>query len=538
MKQGYEQATGAAGMVSTAFPSASEAGVEILRAGGNAIDAAVAAAWALSVCEPSSSGLGGQTILLIRFTDGRILVVDGHSHAPAAVSTSRVSGKQQQRGHRACTIPSTPATLEYAHKRYGVLPRATVMEPAIRLAEEGYMITSLQRRQTKWCRKALLASPAASRLFLREGRSPLAGDVFQQKELAATLRRLADIGTEDFYRGRIADAIADDMAGNGGLITRRDLAEYEGPVECEPLAVEYRDCQVVSVPPPAGGMQVLLGLKILEHFTPDELARQTDRWYEVLAEVTHAVFRERKRFMLHPRDSTPLLLTQHLSDEVASDIVRHIQGRGNNDAAEADVEEPGETTHLCTADGQGNIVALTQSIQSLFGAKVANGQLGFLYNNYLSTCKRRPHPYQLGSGCIPLSNVAPTLVLRGRRGPEEKKDGSKGADGPLLAVGAAGSRRIVSSILHVIAGIVDGGMSLEEAVRLPRIHGLLARKVYIERPAATQTLLGQLEKHFHKVTVKDTYSYSMGGVQAIHFRGDRAFVGMADPRRDGIAIGL
>jgi gamma-glutamyltranspeptidase/glutathione hydrolase len=502
----------------------------MLRVGGNAIDAAMAAAWALSVCEPSSSGLGGQTILLIRFADGRTLVVDGHSHAPASVSTSRVSRKQQQRGYCACTIPSTPATLEYAHKRYGVLPRATVMEPAIRLAEEGYTITGLQRRQTKWCRKALLASPAAGRLFLRDGHSPRIGEILRQKELAGTLRRLADAGSEDFYRGRIADAIVDDMAGNGGVITKRDLAEYEGPTECEPVALEYRGHQIITVPPPAGGMQVLMGLKILEHFNPDALTRQMDRWYEVLAEVTHTVFCQRKHFMLHPRDAATSLLSQRLSDEWASDIVRRTEARGMENAAEADLEEPGETTHLCTADGQGNVVTLTQSIQSLFGAKVANSQLGFLYNNYLSTCKRRPHPYQLAGGCIPLSNVAPTLVLKG--------GGSRDGDGPLLAVGAAGSRRIVSSILHVIAGVVDGGMSLEEAVRLPRIHGLLTRKVYIERPAATEALLNCLEKRFRKVTIKGTYSYSMGGVQAIQFQGDRTFVGMADPRRDGTAIGL
>ncbi len=526
-------------MVVTAFPSASEAAAQILRAGGNAIDAAVAAAWALSVCEPSSSGLGGQTILLIRFADGRMVVVDGHSHAPAAVSTSLVSRNAQQKGYRACTIPSTPATLEYAHRRYGLLPRATVMEPAIRLAEEGYAITGLQRRQTKWCRKALLASAAAGRLFLKDGHSPRIGEILQQRELATTLRRLADVGSADFYQGLTADAIVDDMAGNGGLITKRDLAEYEGPTECEPVTVEYRGHQVVSVPPPSGGMQVLTGLKILEHFHPEELTRQMDRWYEVLAEVTHAVFRQRKHFMLHPPGAAVSLVGQFLSDERVSNIARRIQATTRTGTIEPDREEPGETTHLCTADRQGNVVALTQSIQSLFGAKVANGQLGFLYNNYLSTCKRRPHPYQLAGGCIPLSNVAPTLVLKGcGSGGGLRANRSSGGDEPLLAVGAAGSRRIVSSILHVIAGIVDGGMSLEQAICLPRIHGLLTRKVYIERPAATEALLSCLEKRFRKVTVKGTYSYSMGGVQAIQFRQDRAFVGMADPRRDGIAISL
>ena len=526
-------------MVTTAFPAASEAAIEILRAGGNAIDAAVAAAWALVVCEPSSSGLGGQTTLLIRFADGKTLVVDGYSQAPAAVSTGRVSSKEQQKGYRACTIPSTPATLEFARKRYGVLPPAKVMEPAIRLAEDGYAITRLQRRQTKWCQADLLASPAAARLFLKEGRPFQMGDIFQQKELAATLRRLADVGAEDFYQGQIARAIAEDMTRSGGLITEKDLADYKVPVERDALAVTYRDYQVVSVPPPGGGLQVLLGLKILEQFPSEDLTLQIDKWYEVLAEVTYAVFRERDRFAVHPRDSTPSLLKWFLSDERASEIAKRIQADCSQNTSELDTEEPGETTHLCTVDGHGNIVALTQSIQSLFGAKVANGQLGFLYNNYLCTCKRRRHPYHLGSGCIPQSNIAPTLVLKnGLRG-EAGSGGDIRYEGePLLVLGAAGSRRITSAVLHVISGVIDRGMSLEEAVSLPRIHGLRSRKVHIERPAATEPLLKRLGKRFRKVTIRAPHSYSMGSVQGIQFQNDRTLVGVADPRRDGMAAGL
>jgi len=520
-------------MVTTAVPAASEAAIEILRAGGNAIDAAVAAAWALAVCEPSSSGLGGQTTLLIRFADGKTLVVDGYSQAPAAVSTGRVSGKEQRKGYRACTIPSTPATLEFARKRYGVLPPAKVMEPAIRLAEDGYVITRLQRRQTKWCQRDLLASPATARLFLKDGRPFQMGDIFRQKELAATLRRLADVGAEDFYQGQIARAIAEDMTRNDGLITEKDLADYKVPVERDALAVTYRDYQVVSVPPPGGGLQVLLGLKILEQFPSEDLTLQIDRWYEVLAEVTYAVFRERDRFAVHPRDSTPSLLKWLLSDERASEIAKRIQADCSQNTSELDTEEPGETTHLCTVDGHGNIVALTQSIQSLFGAKVANGQLGFLYNNYLCTCKRRRHPYHLGSRCIPQSNIAPTLVLRNSLRGEAGYGGE-----PLLVLGAAGSRRITSAILHVISGVIDRGMSLEEAVSLPRVHGLRSRKVHIERPAATEPLLKRLGKRFRKVTIRAPHSYSMGSVQGIQFQRDRTLVGVADPRRDGMAAGL
>jgi len=526
-------------MVSTAFPSATEAAIEILQAGGNAIDAAVTAAWALAVCEPSGSGLGGQTTLLIHFADGKAVVIDGHSYAPVLVSRKRVTKIQQRKGHRACTIPSTPATLEYVQKRYGVLPQAKVVEPAIRLAEDGYAITKLQRRQMNWCLRHLVASSAAAKLFLKKGRPFGVGDIFRQKELAATLRRLTDVGVPDFYQGEVAQAIAEDMKNHGGLMTEKDLAGFTLPVEREPLRTDYRDHQVLSAAPPGGGLQVLLGLKILDQFDLDDLSGQTENWYALLAEVTHTVFRERDRFVVHPRDLTPSLLKWLLSDERAAEIAKRIQANCSENTSDVDEEEPGETTHLCTADDRGNVVALTQSIQSLFGAKVANSQLGFIYNNYLCTCKRRPHPYQLTSRCIPQSNAAPTLVLRNDTSDAPQSGGTELYERkPLLVLGAAGSRRITSAILQVISSIIDRGISLEQAVGSPRVHALLSRKVSIEQPVATEPLLKRLEKRFHKVKIKAPHSYSMGAVQAIQFRKDGTLVGMADPRRDGAATGF
>jgi len=539
MTRRHKQVVGIGGMVATAFPSATEAAIEILRVGGNAIDAAVAAAWALAVCEPSGSGLGGQTTLLIRFANGKTLVVDGYSRAPAAVSTKRVSRKQQQKGYRACTIPSTPATLEHAQKRYGALSRAKVMQPAISLAQDGYAITKLQHRQINWCLRDLRASSATGKLFLNKGRPYRVGEILRQNELAATLHRLADLGAEDFYQGQIARAIVEDMARNGGLITEKDLSDYKVPVERDALTVRYRDYQVVGIPPPGGGLQVLLGLKIIERLAPEDFVWEPDRWYEILAEVTHAVFHERDRFAIHPRDLTPSLLSWLLSNERASEIAQQVRINCSDNAGEGNAEESGQTTHVCTVDGSGNAVALTQSIQSLFGAKVANGQLGFLYNNYLCTCKRRHHPYRLSSGCIPRSNIAPTLVLRNGWCGEAIPGGDMGrVREPFLVLGAAGSRRITSAILHVITGVIDRGMSLEEAVSLPRIHASLRRKVHIERPAVAEPLLRQLEKRFREIMIRAPHSYSMGGVQAIQFGSDRTFVGVADPRRDGTAAGL
>jgi gamma-glutamyltranspeptidase/glutathione hydrolase len=523
-------------MSATAFPAASEAASQILRAGGNAIDAAVAAAWALAVCEPSGSGLGGQTTLLTYSPTGEALVIDGHSYAPRAVSKKRLTRAQQKKGYGAATIPSTPATLDFAQQHYGLLSREQVMEPAIRLAHDGYAITKLQRRQLSWCRRVLRESPSTAKLFLKGGRSFKVGEVFRQPELADTLRRLSRHGSDDFYRGEMARAIASDMKEHGGLITQKDLAECTLPVERRPIEVDYRGYRILTAPPPAGGLQVLLALKIMQQLIPDGAA-DTEGWYESVAEATQAVFCERDRFPVHARDLTDSLYQWLLSPHRVTEIAGSIRSSSGDVPAGPDVEEPGETTHLCVADEQGNVVSLTQSIQSLFGAKVANGRLGFLYNNYLTTCPRRPHPYQLGSHCVPRSNAAPTLVLEAsRKSGSEKGRGSSGFR-PVLALGAAGSRRITSAILQVITNVVDRGMSVEQAVALARVHALKSRKLYIERPAATESLLARFAERFGTIKVKPPHSYVMGAVQAVEFRKDGVLVGAADPRRDGTASG-
>ncbi|MHC4498351.1 MAG: gamma-glutamyltransferase family protein [Planctomycetota bacterium] len=530
---------GSKSMAATAFPDASRAAVGILQAGGNAIDAAVAAAWALAVCEPSGSGLGGQATLLFYPSSGRAVVIDGHSYAPRAVSKQVLTRAQQKKGYGASTIPSMPATLGFAQKNYGTLPLEQVMEPAIRLAHDGYAITKLQRRQLSWCRKVLRESPPTAKLFLKDGRPFKFGEVFRQEELAGTLRRIARHGIEDFYQGRIARLIAEDMKEHGGFITEEDLDDCTLPIERSALSIDYRGCQIVTVPPPGGGLQILFGLKIIEKLISGNGCTDTETWYEALAEATHAVFHERDRFPVHPRDWNRSLCNWLLGRDRVAEVADRIKHSWSEPAPGADVEEPGETTHLCVADQHGNVVSLTQSIQSLFGAKVANGRLGFLYNNYLSTCPRRQHPYQLASHCIPRSNAAPTLVLEKHSdGAPNSSTESSRVSRPVLTLGAAGSRRITSAILQVISNVIDRGMSLEEAVAFPRVHGLKSHKLYIERPAVTESLLKTFEKRFRMVKVKASQSYAMGALQAIEFKEDGSLVGAADPRRDGAALGF
>lgn len=490
---------GSRGIVVTAHPAASEAGRDVLAAGGNAIDAAVAAAWALCVCEPSGSGVGGQTVLLVRRA-GRIVTIDGHSRAPAEASTVSVTRAQQRRGHCATTVPTTPATLEFAQARYGALPAARTLAPAIQLAEQGYEITPLQHRQLRWCQQHLIANDAASR-YLDRRRAYAPGAVFVQPDLARCLRRLASHGAEDFYRGAIARSIDRDMRRHGGLLNGADLAAVGAPREREPALTRYGGRTVISLPAPGGGPQLIHALAELEPQRDDRWRATPDAWYAAMAHSIRAAFRARER--------------AHRSDRTSrSGRTLVASGVGG--------ERGGETTHLCAADSDGTVVSLTQSIQSLFGAKVANPDYGFLYNNYLLTCPRREHAHRLSAGCEARSNAAPTMLIEGSE------------DGSVLALGAAGSRRILSSLVHVISGVIDLGLTLPEALEAPRVHPRMRTGVWLERPAATPTLVSALQEQYGPVELRQPRSYSMGAVQALELRG-REMVGAADPRREGTA---
>jgi gamma-glutamyltranspeptidase / glutathione hydrolase len=506
--------------VAAGFPAATEAGIEVLREGGNAMDAAIAAAWALGVCEPSASGLGGHTIMLVRFADGRTVVIDGASRAPGSASIATVSAADQQHGHRSCTVPSTPATLDWAQRRYGALSRERVMAPAIRIAHEGYEVTPLQHRQTRGMLEALRATPGG-RLFLKDGAAPRPGDLRRQPRLAATLERLASLGATDFYEGAIAREIASDMRRNGGLLDEEDLAHCAPPEEMEPLSTVHGDYLLLSAPPPSGGLDLLLAFNVMNVLRAGGLEAGSDTWREAVALTTSAVFRERERRALAATDLDKHVRQQVLGAPYAHDIARNL----HNPAAwgSEQPEEPGDTAHVSTCDGAGNVVLLTQSIHSVFGARVAHPDLGFLYNNYLAMCPRTRLSYLLRPHCRPRSNMAPLLVMRA--------DAANGR--PVVGLGAVGSHRTVSSALQVAGAALDLGHGIGEAVSAPRVHGLMGREVWIERSAASDALLARLHARGREPMVKPDLDYAMGAVQALRFGDDGGVSAAADPRRDG-----
>ena len=462
--------------------------------------------------------------MLIHFPDGKRLVLDGHSYGPAGVSTKSVKSSSQRIGYKATTIPSTVATLGMAGSRFGKLPLAQVMAPAIELAENGYPVTRLFRKQVQWCRAQLLKNPAAEAILFRDGKVIKRRELFRQPQLALTLKRLSSAGADDFYRGEIAREIVADMSRNGGLITADDLAGLAVPIQHEPISTQFRGYEIVSVPPPGGGLQLLQALKVLELIDLD--ASDPNAWYETIARVMQVVYRDRLSWPFKPDEMTDSMHRWLVGADRAAELAQQVRAERKQEVIEDD-EDEGDTTHLCVADESGMVVSLTQSIQSLYGAKVASDKLGFFYNNYLSTIPRHGKFLSLVGNVAPRSNAAPTMVFD-----------SNNKSTPIMALGAAGSRRITSSVMQVIANTLVHGLAIGEAVDAPRIHGTLSGKAYVERRVATEEMVRRLGNSFHVVEVKAARSYSMGGVQAIARDGHGVWTASADPRREGTSSGL
>ncbi|MCY3643369.1 MAG: gamma-glutamyltransferase [Acidimicrobiaceae bacterium] len=508
-------AASAHGMVSTAHYSATAAGVKMLERGGNAVDAAVAAALALGVCEPAASGLGGQTMMLIhQRASGATVAIDGSSRAPnrALIENFADLRAERRRGHLATTVPSSPATYAYVLERYGSLDRATVLEPAIELAADGYEISVLQYRLTRRERRHLQAHPAGQ-LFLQDGRrARRAGTRFVQPVLAATLARLAEQGYEDFYSGETARLIHEDMEANGGILRDDDLAQIPVPIEREPLPGRSGRDQLFTMPLPGAG-RTLVELLNIHRSLPRELRDiDTPGGAVCLAKAIQQALIDRNDRPVDPNLFPQVSDEQMLDRRYAREVARRI----------APIQTAGETTHLSVMDAEGNAVALTQSIENVYGSCAASPRLGFLYNNYMSAFNYDDpsHPYYLRPNAVPWASVAPTIVFRHER--------------PWLAIGSPGSERIPPAILQVLLRLRES--SPLAAVDAPRIHCSLQGVVSVEASRIPTDVLEALEGAGFELNRREPYSFYMGCVQMVMAEGER-FVGVADPRRDGAAAG-
>jgi len=507
------------GMVSTAQFRATQAGARILAKGGNAIDAAVAAAFALGVCEPQASGLGGQTMMLVHLTEPRrqTFALDGSSRAPNRARREELQLPERRRGYRATTVPSTPAVLGYALERYGTKSLAEVLEPSIALADEGFEVTELFHRLCRRERKHLSANRAGE-VFLRGGRRTYpVGSRIQQPALAATLRRLAAEGVDDFYTGEIGSLIHEDMSLHSGLVTSDDLAQIPWPIERRPLSTQFDGKRIITFPPPGAGRTLIEMLHLLEEFPEKHWEPDTPRGARLLVEVIRRAAIDRKD---RPYDPTYYAQVEDLrmtnreyAKLAAAQIRKRVRGK---------VPANGETTHLSVMDGAGNVVALTQSIERVFGSFAMTPELGFLYNNYMLAFDYEDptHPYAMRPNAVPWASVAPTIVFRGRR--------------PALVIGSPGSERIVSTILQVLMRMRR--QAPFDAVAAPRLHCSVDGRVSLEASRFRDDIPEILEKLGFRIDTRDAYSFYLGCVQLV-LRERNGFTGVADPRRDGSASG-
>ncbi len=467
-------ATGTRGMVASANREATEAGVEILKRGGNAIDAAVAVGYALGVGDPYHSGIGGGGSMLVRLASGEVHALDFREMAPRAVDRDmylregRVVPGLSTDGALSVAVPGLVAGYDEALRRFGTMSRKTVLAPAIRLAERGALVTPYYTTIVRDKRvQDLFRRFPESHIFLPGGRPPAIGDRLVQKNLAKSYRLIAERGPDAFYRGEIAEAIVRSIQAHGGLMTRDDLAGYQVKVDRAPVRGAYRGFEIVSVPPPFSGGHVIQILNILEGYDVAKLGRGSSEPIHLAAEAMKRAYADHAEFMGDP-DFVAVPVAWLVSKSYAGELRKGISpAQATPEVKSGKPGLPGGTSHFSIADRWGNVVAVTQTIDTHFGSGLVAQGTGIVLNNEMddfTTAPGVPNAFGLLGGAAnaiapgkrPVSSMAPTIVF---------KDGR-----PRLAVGCAGGSRIITGVAAALVNVLDFGMTVQEAVDFPRHH--------------------------------------------------------------------
>lgn len=520
------------GMVSSASKQATEVGAKILERGGNAFDAAAAVSYCLGVTEPQASGIGGQSMAVVYLAkEKRYFALDGSSIAPYHFQPKDMPKKPLKLGLKATTLPSTPAFYGYLSDNYGRLPLKDLLAPAIKIATEGFPVTSLINSLIERSKEELIKDPQAKKNFLPGGAPLKAGDILTQPELARMMERMGKEGWQDFYTGEIGKQILRDMQERGGLLTAEDLSQIPIPIERPVLEGKYRKYGVITFPPPGAGRVLMQILNILENFTEEDIDLDTPYGNLILALAFQLTLRDRKRMPQNPdiyfQQTTRKMTDKKYSRQVTQNI-RRIIDKYSESVTHLPPETSGETTHFSVADGEGNIVAVTQSIELVFGAKRTAQGLGFFYNNYMSAFeyKDRTHPYYLLPGNKPWSSVAPTIITSRKK--------------PLVVLGSPGSERISTALSQVLLRYLDGKQDLSRAIEEPRFHTSDVKKMQLEKKRFSKEIESTFEETGFDIRRRGSYSFYLGCVQGIelpHKKNGYHFYGVADPRRDGSAMG-
>jgi gamma-glutamyltranspeptidase/glutathione hydrolase len=502
---------------------ATDAGVDVMRDGGNAVDAAVATGFALAVVHPQAGNIGGGGFMLVRMADGKMHFLDYREKAPAAATVDMYWDKQgnvvpgmSTVGYKAIGVPGSVAGMVMAEQKWGKLGLEKVMAPAIRLARDGFALPWEYSREFR--AQHLSEFPESKRIFQRDGNYYEAGEVFKQPELARTLERIA-ARPDDFYHGEMAKQIASAVQKGGGIVTVQDLANYEVK-EREVVHGTYRGYDVYSAPPPSsGGVALLEILNILEKFDLPSFGADSAEAMHLTIEAYRRAFMDRADFMGDP-DFAKVPVAQLIDKNYASawresinpqraslskDLKRPVGVLNELDkvARAATGTEPDETTHYSVVDGDGNAVAVTTTLNGGFGSYVTAEGLGFLLNNEMDDFAAKvgvPNMYGLiqgpanavGANKRPLSAMTPTIVT---------KD-----DKLLLVLGSPGGPTIITTVANVLMGVVDYGLDIQEAVDAPRFHNQwLPDKVGVERKRFSPDTLRLLKDQGHTIDDRNAY---------------------------------
>lgn len=465
------------GIVASVSDIASRVGVDILKRGGNAVDAAVAVALSLAVTWPSAGNLGGGGFMVIRKATGEAEIIDYRERAPLAANRDMYLDKEgniikgsSTVGYRAVGVPGSVAGAYLAQKRHGKLTWAQVVEPARRLAVEGFEVNIHLARSLRATSKTLALFPDSNRIFLRGGKYYEEGERIIQPELGATLARIQR-NWRDFYEGKTAQLIAADMKANGGLITLKDLQEYE-PTIRKPLQGTYRGYEILTMPPPSsGGAHLIQMLNMLEHYQLSKIPFASSDHLHLLAEVMKRAFADRAEYM-GDADFVKVPVEGIISKKYADELVKtidleHATPSAQIKAGAPTTYEPTETTHFTVIDKDGNVVSNTYTLNGSYGSGVTAKGTGVLLNNEMDDFTSKvgvPNMFgllQSEKNAIaphkrPLSAMTPTIVL---------KDGKV-----YFAAGSPGGPTIINTVLQVIVNVIDYGMNIQQAIDAPRIH--------------------------------------------------------------------
>ncbi len=549
------------GMIVADEPIAAQAGLEILSRGGNAIDAAVAVAFALAVTHPQAGNLGGGGFMLIRKANGETIFIDYREVAPAAARADMYLDSEGKRlpgasteGWRAAAVPGTVAGLEFALKNYGTQPWDKVMGPAIRLADKGFPVSQRLADDLIDSAPKLGRFSESRKIFLNGGKFLNPGDTFKQKDLADTLEKIAKGGAREFYQGSVATKLEAEVKRNGGLLTAADLRAYQVKIR-QPLVGKFRGYEVITAPPPSsGGVALLEMLNILDPLLPADAKARDPATMHVVTESMRRAFADRARYLADADFAcvpVEMLTAATYAGQVRASINReHASASaklelppatGCKATPQVAGREGSNTTHFAVIDSEGNAVANTYTINQFFGSGVTVPGLGFLLNDEMDDFTTRPgapnvlfnlvqsDANKIEPGKRPLSSMTPTIVTR---------DGQT-----VLVLGSPGGARIINGVLLVLLNRLAFGMSLPEAVALPRYHHQwLPDALFLEKSSFTSVQVDALRNLGHDVRDISEISAaipkpkSVGQVNAIE-RDPKTgeLIGVGDGRRGGVA---